>query len=86
MLVHVPVADSRACRLTAAITSGDVDVSYRLARIVARVLVSSHLRQRAKWCELARTLAADPVVEDRLVLQAVRWLRRIDGGDLKLAS
>lgn len=49
---------------------------YRLARLVARVLVSSHLRQREKWCALAHALARDPSVESRLILQAIGWLRR----------
>jgi len=47
------------------------DSHYRLARIVARVLVSRHLRLRRKWCDLARALAADEAVEDRLVRQAI---------------
>lgn len=49
---------------------------YRLARLVARVLVSQRLRQRRKWCALARELAADPMVEKRLVHQAVVALER----------
>ena len=52
------------------------DAYYRLARMVARVLVSRHLRRRRKWCDLARRLAASPGVEDRLVRQAVGWLER----------
>ena len=47
---------------------------YRLARMVARVLVSRRLKERRKWCSLARTLARDPMVEDRLVVQAMNWL------------
>lgn len=50
------------------------DAYYRLARIVARVLVSKRLRDRRKWCDLARDLVARPEVEDRLVRQALRWL------------
>jgi len=50
------------------------DAHYRLARIVARVLVSRHLRERRKWCDLARGLARDHAVEDRLVRQAMRSL------------
>lgn len=59
----------------AAEASRDVTAPYRLARLVARVLVSTHLRQREKWCGLAECLAADPMVEDRLVHQAIGWLR-----------
>jgi hypothetical protein len=36
--------------------------------------VSRRLRQRKKWCDLARQLAQNPGVEDRLVMQAMRWL------------
>ena len=53
---------------------GRADSYYRLARIVARVLVGRHLKQRRKWCDLARLLAADPGVEPRLVRQAMNWL------------
>ncbi|MES2598531.1 MAG: hypothetical protein V4662_24565 [Verrucomicrobiota bacterium] len=49
---------------------------YRLARLVARVLVSQRLRQRRKWCSLAQELARDPMVEERLVKQAMGWLER----------
>lgn len=56
--------------------TGAPDMPYRLARLVARVLVSSHLRQRDKWCALAHALARDPSVEIRLILQAIGWLRR----------
>ena len=65
-----------ATRLVTAAACGRADAYYRLARIVARVLVSVRLRQREKWRSLARQLAADPGVEDRLVLQAIGWLRR----------
>lgn len=49
---------------------------YRLARLVARVLVSRRLRQRRKWCGLAHELAADPMVEKRLIHQAMVALER----------
>lgn len=49
---------------------------YRLARLVARVLVSRRLRQRRKWCALARELAEDSMVERRLIHQAVVALER----------
>lgn len=52
------------------------DSHYRLARIVARVLVGRHLRLRRKWCDLARALAADEAVENRLVRQAIGSLDR----------
>jgi hypothetical protein len=52
------------------------DSHYRLARIVARVLVSRHLRERRKWCDLARALAADEAVEERPVRQAIGSLNR----------
>ncbi len=65
-----------ASRLIAAAAQSDAAAYYRLARMVARVLESSHLRQRRKWCELARALSRDPAVEDRLVHQAIGWLRR----------
>lgn len=58
--------------------SGDLspDAYYRLARIVARVLVSRNLRKRRKWCDLARDLAGFPEVEGRLVRQAISSLGR----------
>lgn len=65
-----------ASRLVTAAACGRADAYYRLARIVARVLVSVKLSQREKWRSLAHQLAADPGVEDRLVLQAIGWLRR----------
>lgn len=76
-MTTAPMEDSQlAERLIAAAAVSDAAAPYRLARIVARVLVSSHLRQREKWCALARSLARDPSVEERLVHQAVGWLRR----------
>lgn len=65
---------SLAARLGDVAERGPGDAYYRLARIVARVLVSRRLRQRKKWCDLARHLALNPGVEDRLVMQAMRWL------------
>ena len=56
--------------------AGAVVFPYRLARLVARVLVSRRLRQRRKWCSLAQELARDPMVEERLVKQAMVWLER----------
>lgn len=53
--------------------AGGLDTPHRLARLVARVLVSRRLRQRRKWCEVAKAVAADPCVEERLVQQAMRW-------------
>jgi hypothetical protein len=52
------------------------DSHYRLARIVARVLVGRPLRLRRKWCDPARALAADEAVENRLVRQAIGSLDR----------
>ena len=52
-------------RLRVAAERGDGDAYYRLARIVARVLVSHHLRQRHKWCALARSLSSTKAVEER---------------------
>jgi hypothetical protein len=65
---------SLAARLGDFAERGPGDAYYRLSRIVARVLVSRRLRQRKKWCDLARQLAQNPGVEDRLVMQAMRWL------------
>ena len=48
---------------------------YRKARLVARVLVSKRLKERSKWCDLAKLLVNDPSVEDRLIGQAVRWFK-----------
>lgn len=59
--------------------SDSVVAPYQLARMVARVLVSRHLRQRAKWCALAKTLAGHAMVEPRLVRQAMNWLNRRKG-------
>ena len=56
------------------------DAHYRLARMTARVLVSRRLRERRKWCDLARHLASEGGVEDRLVRQAIVWLNR-NGGE-----
>ena len=61
-------------RLQRISAAGGLDTPQRLARLVARVLVSQRLKQRRKWCQMARTVAADPCVEDRLVRQAMRWL------------
>ena len=61
-------------RLQRISAAGGLDTPQRLARLVARVLVSKRLKQRRKWCQVARTVAADPCVEDRLVRQAMRWL------------
>ncbi|MBL9155151.1 MAG: hypothetical protein JNK37_21895 [Verrucomicrobiales bacterium] len=71
-----PVAASRdlAGHLLARAEVLAPDAYYRLARMVARVLLSRHLRQRRKWCDLARGLVANPGVEDRLVRQAMGWL------------
>ena len=65
---------SLAESLLAAAAVGEPDAYYRLARMVARVLLGTRLRRRAKWCSLAQTLWADPGVEERLVLQSLRWL------------
>lgn len=76
-MTTAPMKESRlARRLIAAAADSDAAAYYRLARMAARVLVSSHLRQREKWCALARSLARDPSVEKRLVHQAMGWLRR----------
>ncbi|MCX6837476.1 MAG: hypothetical protein NTX35_06650 [Verrucomicrobia bacterium] len=69
-----PAIASLAARLGDFAERGPGDAYYRLSRIVARVLVSRRLRQRKKWCDLARQLAQNPGVEDRLVMQAMRWL------------
>jgi len=59
---------------------GRADSYYRLARMVVRVLTGRYLKQRRKWCALARSLAAAPGVEDRLVWQAMRWLESCEVG------
>ena len=69
-----PSIASLAARLGDFAERGPGDAYYRLSRIVARVLVSRRLRQRKKWCDLARQLAQNPGVEDRLIMQAMRWL------------
>jgi hypothetical protein len=69
-------ATSLAERLVAFAERGPGDAYYRLSRVVARVLVSSRLRQRKKWCDLARQLSQHAGVEDRLVMQAMRWLKQ----------
>ncbi|HBJ84576.1 MAG TPA: hypothetical protein DDZ88_12040 [Verrucomicrobiales bacterium] len=71
----MPTAASQVLeRLGRISAAGELDTPHRLARLVARVLVSRRLRQRRKWCDIARGLAADPCVEDRLIRQAMRWL------------
>lgn len=67
---------SLAAHLVCRAEEASPDAYYRLARIVARVLVSRRLRERRKWCDLARELAARPEVEERLVRQAISWLGR----------
>ncbi|MBE7493420.1 MAG: hypothetical protein HS117_00585 [Verrucomicrobiaceae bacterium] len=67
---------SLAERLVAFAERGPGDAYYRLSRVVARVLVSRRLRQRKKWCDLARQLSQNAGVEDRLVMQAMRWLNQ----------
>jgi len=61
-------------RLQRISAAGGLDTPQRLARLVARVLVSRRLKKRRKWCHVARVVAADFCVEDRLVRQAMRWL------------
>lgn len=68
--------DTLAAHLMRRAEESSPDAYYRLARIVARVLLSRRLRERRKWCDLARKLAARPEVEDRLVRQAISWLKR----------
>ncbi len=74
MSIAAPPTDL-AERLLRSPLAETVVAPYRLARIVARVLVSKHLRQRKKWCDLARSLASDPSVEQRLINQAIGWLK-----------
>ena len=70
-----PTGNLLARQLLGHATAGRPDSAYRLARMVARVLVSERLKQRRKWCLLAQTLAGNPAVEQRLIHQALRWLR-----------
>ena len=63
-------------RLHAIPKAGAVVFPYRLARLVARVLVSRRLRKRRKWCAMAQELAADSMVERRLIHQAMGALER----------
>lgn len=70
-----PTGNQLACQLLDRAAAGRPDSAYRLARMVARVLVSRRLQQRRKWCSLAQSLAASPVVEPRLIHQALRWLQ-----------
>ncbi len=72
-------------RLQRVSAEGGLDTPQRLARLVARVLVSARLKQRRKWCDVARSVAADPSVEDRLVRQAMHWLS-IQPGKAKVPS
>lgn len=70
-----PFSSPLARQLLVHAETGRPDNPYRLARMVARVLVSERLKQRRKWCSLAKTLAEDPAVEQRLIHQALGWLR-----------
>lgn len=72
---HAPPAAGLAGRLLDLAEKGHPDSYYRLARMVARVLAGGRLKQRRKWCDLARSLAAAPGVEPRLIQQALRWLQ-----------
>lgn len=74
-MLNVHQGQSLAQRLLNSPSAATVDAPYRLARIVARVLLSKHLRQRRKWCNLARELGADAAIEERLVHQAIGWLK-----------
>lgn len=77
---HLPSESPLALHLLRETEASDSVVApYQLARMVARVLVSRHLRQRAKWCALAKTLAGHAMVEPRLVRQAMNWLNRRNG-------
>lgn len=73
-----PVMKSDAAQLLARLqrisAAGGLDTPQRRARLVARVLVSRRLKQRRKWCHVARSVATDSCVEDRLVRQAMRRL------------
>lgn len=70
----IPPAAARVLeRLERISAAGALDTPQRLARLVARVLVSRRLKQRRKWCDVAKGLAADPCVEERLIRQAMRW-------------
>lgn len=71
-----PVESALAVHLLHRAETASPDAYYRLARIVARVLVSRRLRERRKWCDLAKNLAARDEVEDRLVRQAMQWLHQ----------
>lgn len=70
------LSHSLAKHLRDAAELGRGDAYYRLARIVARVLVSKHLRRRRKWCALVQSLHEGHMVEERLVMQAIKKLRR----------
>jgi hypothetical protein len=85
MSADPPSSGLLASRLVAAAECGRPDAYYRLARIVARVLVSVNLRQHEKWRGLARQLAVSPGVEDRLILQAMGWLQRGQGIEVTAA-
>lgn len=61
-------------RLQRISAEGGLDTPQRRARLVARVVVSQRLKQRRKWCDVARSVAADQSVEARLVRQAMHWL------------
>lgn len=74
--MKTPATQDLAASLCASAERGRGDAYYRLARIVARVLVSVHLRRRKKWCSLAEKLASSGAAEERLVLQAMDWLRQ----------
>lgn len=72
--VPVPPDFDLAGHLLAKAEKGRPDSYYRLARMVARTLTSRRLKRRRKWCNLAKSLAANPGVEPRLISQALNWL------------
>ena len=53
--------------------AGRPDPAWRKARLIARILRSPRMQERAKWCNLAKQLAADPDMENRLIGQAMKW-------------
>lgn len=64
----------RAAVIHKLILSKPPNYDYRLAFLVARVLSSTRLKKRAKWCNLAKWLIQNPGVSNRLIDQSMRLI------------
>jgi len=64
----------RAAVIHKLVLSKPPNYDYRLAFIVARILSSTRLKKRAKWCDLAKRLIKNPGVSNRLIDQSMKLI------------